>query len=279
MFRLALLVLLVRRSPAFIAPACFSGQFRCRLQELEAAVVVALTREMGKNDALRRELDRDGRLKTIEVPCVMQTRDGEMEAALDTALTRHAWDWVVVTSPEAAKTLNDAASRTNVEKLRIATVGEATARALPTALASKFSPSKATAATLGAELPGNIGERILYPASALAAAKLEDVLSDRGFVVERVDAYTTVPAIWTEDELALAATADIVAFGSPSAVAVWVDRLGTAARAACIGKTTAQACDTAGFEPKARFPAQPGVRGWAVSIIEVVEDVLAAQSQ
>lgn len=239
--------------------------------------MVALTREFGKNDALRRELERDGRLNTIEVPCVTQTRDADMEAALDAALTRHLWDWVVVTSPEAAKTLRDAASRTHVEKLRVATVGEATARALPAALASKFSPSKATAATLGAELPGNVGERVLYPASALAAAKLEEVLSDRGFVVERVDAYTTVPAIWTDDELALAATADIVAFGSPSAVAVWVERLGTTARAACIGKTTAQACDTAGFEPKARYPAQPGVRGWAVSTIEVVEDVISAR--
>lgn len=258
-----------------------SGRVSRNLVEcgLGPPVVVALTREAGKNEGLRRALSDDRRLSTVEVPCVMQTRDGTMEAALDDALMAAPWDWVVVTSPEAAATLSASARRTGLGvALRVASVGDATARALEGGLSSAFKPSKATAATLGAELPGNSGDRVLFPASALAAETLETALVDRGFVVERVNAYTTVPAPWSDEDLALASSAQVVAFGSPSAVDVWVERLGATPRAACIGRTTAIACDAAGFEPRAKFPAKPGVPGWAAAVVDVADDILRPSS-
>ncbi|KAJ8604777.1 hypothetical protein CTAYLR_001027 [Chrysophaeum taylorii] len=238
---------------------------------LRNEVVVALTREAGKNDGLRRELEADG-LRTVEVPCVAQTRDAAMEAALDAALSS-SWSWVVVTSPEAAKTLGDALDRSGCAAPRVATVGEATTSALPGDVFSAFSPSKATAATLGAELPGVPGDRVLYPASKLAAKTLEAALGARGFSVDRVDAYSTVPAEWTEIDRRRAREAHVVAFGSPSAVDVWVARLGTTPRAACIGHTTAAACDAAGFYPQARFPPKPGLKAWAAEISKLADDL------
>lgn len=231
------------------------------------AVSVALTRELGKNTALLDELAEDTRIRAFEVPCVAQTRDADMDAALDAAL-ESSWSWVVVTSAEAARTLGAALQRTEASGLRVATVGDATTRALP--VSSAFSPSKATAKTLALELPLD-GTRVLYPTSKLAASTLEDVLRGRGFDVHRVDAYTTVPAVWTDADKARAADADIVAFGSPSAVDVWVDRLGTNAHAVCIGETTAAACDAHGFQPKAFFPDKPGLAGWAAEIKRAVD--------
>ena len=68
-------------------------------------IVVALTREAGKNGGLARAL-AEHHIETVEVPCVSTQRTPQMDALLDSALlfAEDPWDWVVVTSPEAAKT-------------------------------------------------------------------------------------------------------------------------------------------------------------------------------
>ncbi|KAH8056814.1 hypothetical protein JL722_7026 [Aureococcus anophagefferens] len=131
-----------------------------------------------------------------------------MEAALDAALlfVDEAWDWVVITSPEAARTFGDA-THGRRSMMRDAAgglpppVGAATADALRARETGGWrdvhAPAKATAASLAASLPRNESrpyENVLYPASALAARTLEDGLADRGFRVKRVDSYTTEPA-------------------------------------------------------------------------------------
>lgn len=242
--------------------------------------LVALTRELGKNEGLRCELEKRG-IDTVELPCVAQTRDANMEDALDNALRKKQWNWMVVTSPEAAKALDAAVQRTGIDisYTKIAAVGDATAKALDPPYRTSFTPSKSTAATLGKELPGGEkGDSVLFPASALAAKTLEQTLGERGFAVERVNSYTTVPATWTEEDTVLAAAASIVAFGSPSAVDVWVDRVGASPRAACIGETTAKACDAAGFHPKAAFPEKPGLGGWADEIAGIAEELAATDA-
>eukprot|EP00629_Pelagomonadales_sp_RCC1024_P016846 CAMPEP_0119292756 /NCGR_PEP_ID=MMETSP1329-20130426/44793_1 /TAXON_ID=114041 /ORGANISM="Genus nov. species nov., Strain RCC1024" /LENGTH=167 /DNA_ID=CAMNT_0007293605 /DNA_START=48 /DNA_END=548 /DNA_ORIENTATION=- len=106
----------------------------------ENAPVVALTREAGKNAGLAKALELAGGVHALEVPCVAQTRTPAMETALDAALlfVNEPWDWVVVTSPEAARTFGDAAKRSGLFMMRdkkwrgfrLAAVGAATAEAL-----------------------------------------------------------------------------------------------------------------------------------------------------
>ena len=163
--------------------------------------VVALTREQGKNGGLAAALEG---VASVEIPAVAQTRTADMEAALDAALlfVDEAWDWVVITSPEAARTFGDAAARSGVSMMRdarwrgfrLAAVGAATADALRARETGGWrdvhAPAKATAKSLAASLPRNESrpyENVLYPASALAARTLEDGLADRGFRVKRVD--------------------------------------------------------------------------------------------
>ena len=112
-------------------------------------------------------------------------------------------------------------------------------------------------------------ENVLYPASALAARTLEDGLADRGFRVKRVDSYTTEPAAWTADDAARAAAVAVVAIGSPSAARVWAERVGTGQAAACIGETSARACEDLGFS-SVFFPDKPGIPGWAASVRDAV---------
>ena len=251
-------------------------------------MVVALTREVGKNEGLGAALTSSG-VAWREIPCVAQTRDEEMEAALDAALlfVDEPWDWVVITSPEAAKTFGDAARRSGVAMMRdarwrgfrLAAVGEATAAALRARETGGWrdvhAPAKATAKSLALSLPRNASrshENVLYPASALAAKTLEDGLSARGFKVKRVDAYTTLPATWTQDDTHHANAATVVAVGSPSAAKVWADRVGTHQVAACIGETSADACRALGFE-HVFFPEKPGIPGWADSVRDAVSSL------
>ena len=64
-----------------------------------SAPKVALTRELGKNDKLAKLLHEKG-YETSEVPCIA-FEEGEDAKALPDAL-KQPWEWVVVTSPEAA---------------------------------------------------------------------------------------------------------------------------------------------------------------------------------
>ena len=245
--------------------------------------VVALTREQGKNGGLAAALEG---VASVEIPAVAQTRTADMEAALDAALlfVDEAWDWVVITSPEAARTFGDAAARSGVSMMRdarwrgvrLAAVGAATADALRARETGGWrdvhAPAKATAKSLAASLPRNESrpyENVLYPASALAARTLEDGLADRGFRVKRVDSYTTEPAVWTADDAARAAAAAVVAIGSPSAARVWAERVGTGQAVACIGETSARACEDLGFSA-VFFPDKPGIPGWAASVRDAV---------
>ena len=89
--------------------------------------------------------------------------------------------------------------------------------------------------------------------------------------VTRVDAYTTAPAPWSPEDAAAAASADVVAVGSPSAARVWAARASVNVRAACVGATSADACVELGFGRDRVFaPAKPGLAGWAGAVRDAV---------
>jgi len=255
---------------------------------------VVLTREEGKNGDLLKRLESRG-VECVEMPLI-ESVDGEDRAALPTALTDPAgWTWVCITSPEAANVFLQAWRAAGKPDLPIATVGAGTAKIIAPEYATgaltapTFTPSKATAETLVAELPllpavaaeGKISSppRVLYPASAKAERTLQDGLAARGAAVVRLNTYSTEPVTSLDAAVLTAAkAADVITFGSPSAVKAWVALSGldgTTAAAqhplyACIGGTSAKACNKIGL-PGVMFPENPGLDGWEGAVLEALD--------
>ena len=255
--------------------------------------VIALTREEGKNDKLRKALlveqaiistSSDFPIEIHEIPCI-EHADGPDAAKLAPTLSSAQYDYVAITSPEAAKVFASAWVDAGRPKLGVvAAVGKATGEALKLhGIDVGFVPTKATAATLVEELPlsdvaKNDGRdtTLIYPASAKAQDTLQHGLEKRGFSVTRLNTYDTVPASWTTEQLSIAASANVACFASPSAVKAWLKNTATIdgprAIAACIGETSATACRKNNWKENAIFyPEKPGVDGWASAVVKAME--------
>ena len=175
---------------------------------------VALTRELGKNGKLQKILEKRG-IVGKELPCITFENLG---APLAQSL-QEEWEYVVVTSPEAASVFSECWAAAGKPSLRIACVGAGTRKTLvDLGIEPVFVPSKATGKVLAAELPGPAGNgRVLYPASAKAATHVQDGLGARGFEVVRLNTYDTISAEWTDEQVQLGRNAAVVALASPSA--------------------------------------------------------------
>jgi uroporphyrinogen-III synthase len=266
------------------------------LEHHHSTTIIALTREEGKNGKLERELrealgkgNDDDTVQLEELPCIAH-RDGNDFNRLESTLRDGAWDYIAVTSPEAARVLSTAWNNVlkqndDVKMPKVAVVGKATQAALEKLdIPVDFCPSKATAMTLVTELPtiSESGTTVLYPASAKAATVLQDGLTERGFVVRRLDTYDTTTAVWTQEQKELGSTVAIACFGSPSAVKGWLsnvdnDKGGASKRnvlAACIGETSATACRELNFdESNIFYPENPGMPGWAQAVKDALESL------
>lgn len=267
---------------------------------------VVLTREDGKNGDMMARLVARG-VECVELPLI-ETTEGPDRAALPAALKDpEGWTWVCITSPEAAKVFLEAWREAGMPDVPVATVGAGTAKVIAPEYASgaltaaAFTPSKANADTLVEELPlqggdgggsgGGDGDgdragkgrllRVLYPASAKAATTLEDGLAARGAAVTRLNTYSTEKVTSVADDLlARAVGADVVTFGSPSAVKAWVALSGLGGDApadqhplyACIGGTSAKACGAIGL-PGVLFPQNPGLDGWEGTVLEALDSL------
>lgn len=224
----------------------------------------------------------------LQVPCIAH-QDGPDLPMLPIALREKGLSYVIITSPEAAKVFLGGWKGAGRPSVPVACVGKSTGEVLEAGgITPVFTPSKATGETLAAEIPfpssceadgekqqegEHKGPRILYPASAKAQMTLEEGLSARGFEVQRLNTYDTVPAEWSIEAEAAAASASVATFGSPSAVKTWAARLGVrhldrnSALAACIGETSAKACREAGWSDATIFyPEKPGIQGWAEAV-------------
>jgi uroporphyrinogen-III synthase len=281
------------------------------------SIGIALTREVGKNDALASaiqscaEMMRQNQyavtLQTYELPCI-QHADGPNFDQLKEILFQQAtaanattyYDYVVITSPEAAKVLASAWPWTNTDisgttlvnsPIKVVAVGNATEVALRNAgIDVSFVPSKATAQTLVKELPpvpydsGDRVTNVLYPASAKAADVIVNGLEERNvFSVKRLDTYDTVPAQWDTTQQEQAQMCTIVCFASPSAIKGWISNIEAVGInpngyiAACIGETSAAACRKLGWDDSSIFypKEQPGMEGWVEAIMEAAATIAA----
>lgn len=219
-------------------------------------------------------------INCLELPLIEHLRGPDFDK-LPSLLSDNAFDWVVITSPEAGSVFLEAWRAAGMPRVRIGVVGSGTASIFKEALLSSnqsldvaFSPSKATGKVLAIELPKIANKTtILYPASAKASNEIEEGLSSRGFEVTRMNTYTTVP-VQHVDQMVLkqALAAPVVTVASPSSIRAWKNLLSDSDwsnSVACIGETTAAMARRLGFK-NVYHPTQPGLEGWVESILEAL---------
>ena len=240
--------------------------------------VVVLTREKGKNDKVRDMLDKRG-IETLELPMV-ETAPGPDADRLPAVLKSAAFDWVAITSPEAARVFVEGWRVAGRPEVRIGVVGIGTGKVLEAmnepVLLPQFMPSVANAEHMGPELPFIEGgsNAVLYPSSAKASTALQEGLEQRGFHVTRLNTYNTVTVESVDPgRLDLAKKARVVAIASPSALKAWVAHVGQARAEqmtiACIGSTSARAAEKLGLK-NVVFAEQPGLDMFVQTICDAV---------
>jgi len=215
-------------------------------RRLEGRRILVLRPE-GQAESLVRALTAEG-ADAVLVPAIRILPLPDTEA-LDAALRREH-DWVVFTSVNGVAAINETVSG------RVAAVGPATAEALASAgVAVDFVPSAYTTVALASELPGP-PSRVCVVRAEAAGPDLETILADRGFEVERVNAYRTEPAGHPLIVEALDNGVDAVALTSASITEAFADAAGhppdtRGAAVFSIGPATTAACLRAGLAVRA----------------------------
>jgi uroporphyrinogen III methyltransferase/synthase len=221
-----------------------------------AGRTVVATRSGDRAAGLTNALERAGAV-VVKLPLTrtVDPADGG-DAVRAAAASLATFDWVVFTSQNAVDRLmaevRDARALAGVA---VAAVGPATADALRLAgVEPDLVPAENSARGLVEEFADGAG-RVLFPCANLAADTIETGLGEKGWTVERVEAYRTVPAaapdpalldrVAAADAITFAATSSVQAFsaltmadGTPVPVPPHV---------VCIGPTTAAAARAAGM--------------------------------
>jgi uroporphyrinogen III methyltransferase/synthase len=178
---------------------------------------------------------------------------------IDNCLNRlNSYDWLVFTSATGANFLAQRMKKLSLKvpwrgRPRVAAVGERTAKALSErGVRVDFIPSHYLTRTLAKELPEGSGRRVLLLRADIADRTMSEALEKRGFSVEEFPIYRTEDLNREKNDLK---DADLIMFGSPSAVRGFCNRISketlknlNGKRAACIGPVTAQAARENGFK-------------------------------
>ena len=211
---------------------------------------VVVTRARSQASSLVERLQALG-AETVELPTIEIAGPADDGEGLRDAAGRLAtFDWVAFTSTNAVDRLfahlRDARAFGGA---KVAAVGPGTAAALAArGVVADLQPATAVAEALVEAFPpaaagtGAGGGRVLLPQAAGARRVLAEGLRARGWQVDVVEAYRTVPATPSPDALAAAAKADAIAFTSSSTVTSWLDVAGVDLLppvVACIGPVTA----------------------------------------
>jgi uroporphyrinogen III methyltransferase / synthase len=199
--------------------------------------------------------------EAVEVPVieVVDPADGG-EALRRCAAVLDTYDWVVLTSANGVRRLVDAVTDIGGDGrsfagVLVAAIGPGTADALAAAnVRADLVPERFVAESLLDAFPdpspGGAG-RVLLARAEVARDVLPDGLRARGWQVDVVDAYRTVPAPLTDARRAVAAAADVVTFTSSSTVERYLDAMGddgVPPVVACIGPVTAETARRHGLD-------------------------------
>ncbi len=202
-------------------------------------VVTRASGQAGRFSAMLREAGAE----VIEVPLISVVDAPDAGAALGDALARlDDYDWVVVTSPNGASRVAPAlAARPPGAGPRIAAVGRATSAALGPRTADLV-PARQIAEALVEAFPDGRG-RVLVVQGVRARPAVSDGLTAKGWSVDRVDAYDTVPCPIAPGLADAIASADAITLLSGSAASSLADARRTSglalpARVVSIGPVT-----------------------------------------
>lgn len=204
-------------------------------------------------------LERAG-ARTVELPLTRQVEAGDHGAALRAAAAGvGSYRWVVFTSVNAVdRFMADLRDARAFGPALVAAVGPATADALRVeGVEPDLVPGEHSARGLVEVFPlADEGDgRVLFPCADIAPDTIDDGLGQKGWVVQRVEAYRTVPAAAPEPELlARVARADALVLTATSSVRAFAalrapngDAVGVPAHVVCIGPSTAAAARAAGL--------------------------------
>lgn len=222
---------------------------------------VVVTRAHSQAQGLVSALGRAGaRVVALPVLAIADPADGGRAMRRAAArLARSQYEWVVFTSANAVERfVSSLGEGANFAGASVAAVGETTRAALrELGFEVALVPQTHDARSLALAMPPSGGSgpgRVLFPRAADAGDRLVKGLTEKGWEVDDVEVYRTVPAGpsegATEQALAAAEAADVVTFASPSAVRFYLEM--TAGRrvppvVACIGPVTAKAAAAAGL--------------------------------
>lgn len=231
-----------------------------------AGICIAITRAIHQVDEQRRQLERHG-AAVVHYPCIAMVEPVDVEP-LDASIQRvisGEYDWIVLTSSNTIYALRERLrvrelSLASAEKIRVAAVGSATAKAASEQLgwSVELMPSEYTAASLGNSMPELSQSRVLLPQSAIAGDELAVMLRNQGATVDVVDAYRTVVATGGDPipTMLWEGSIDAVTFTSGSTVRYFAQRLKREQASlsmlddvcvACIGPSTAMAAQQLGL--------------------------------
>ena len=199
-------------------------------------MLVVVTREAGRNDALRDWLSPA--MTVVEVPLTTTNYRpiAEVSAELAGVATRGPFAVLAVTSARSRDYL-DAARLVCARDVEVWTVGPVTSAAVATAgLAVTGEAPSATA--LAAHIDHG---PVLVLGARQMRRELADELAARGIAVETVVCYETVPLALDDASRAVFARADAVVVGAPSAWRVLRGELSPATWVVVPGETTAAA--------------------------------------
>jgi uroporphyrinogen-III synthase len=211
---------------------------------------VVVTRAAHQASALTQRLRLLG-ARVIEVPTIALAPPADGGRALAAAVKRLAaggYSWAVFTSANAVDRFFEGAPGPPVfGRAMVAAVGPGTAAALRAHravadLVPADSRGEGLAASFPTAPPPPAPRAVLLPQAAGARPELREGLARRGWEVDVVEAYRTIPHMVGPALLAAASQADAVCFASSSAVTSYLDQAGTAPLppvVACIGPVTA----------------------------------------
>jgi len=190
---------------------------------------VVITRSISQNESLRRLLEARG-AHVVEVPLIAIAEPDDEGRERDEVLQKfQEFDWVVVTSPNGAERVAPfvAAALAAGDAVRfphIASVGDATSRALGTTSTLVAQPARAS--VLAELFPTGSGSVCVVQGN-LADSALVDAIANKGWTVTRVVAYHTVHLRPPPELMTPALASDVLLLASGSAAHAWFDSFGT----------------------------------------------------
>ncbi len=191
---------------------------------------VVVTRATSQVSTLAQQLGDLG-ATVVELPVIAIEEPADGGAALARAVEQlHSgvYEWVVCTSSNAALRLLVALAEHPVpEAVRWAAVGPGTAAVLADAgFSPQLVPARSVSDELAVAFPVGSG-RVLFPRAETVRGALVQGLRAKGWEVDEVVAYRTVPGRPDPVQLAAAHGAEAIVFASSSAVQRTVELLGS----------------------------------------------------